>query len=328
MVNNRYVIFEEQAWAIETFVAFAAAAAAHAVDQVSEDISEEHGFVYTETSARRLARSRLLGPRVTGGEIAVPLYTRGTTTLLYYALGQVTTTEPITLLTPPNFKHVIVPSTTIPSFRMGIGKDLNQHQFVGCAIKSLKLDYTIGDPAMATFDLLVRKELTPPGTLLTPTFPDYDVKERSFLGTEVVAKVDGATVGYVRNFSVDIGNDLVEDNHSFGSRFLPDLRVQGLEITGSVTIAFDDIVRYTDVLDEVEVKLEFLFATGTIGTANYRQMEVILGKISYDSAKLPTDGSNEFILEVNFQAETDPGVDENGIQLVVYNDETAAEFAI
>jgi len=48
MVNNRYVIFEKQAWATETFAAFAAAAAAHAIDQVSEDISEEHGFVYTQ----------------------------------------------------------------------------------------------------------------------------------------------------------------------------------------------------------------------------------------------------------------------------------------
>jgi len=135
MVNNRYVIFEKQAWATETFAAFAAAAAAHAIDQVSEDISEEHGFVYTRTSARRLARSRLLGPRVSGGEIAVPLYTRGTPTLLYYALGQVTTTEPVTLLVPPNFKHVIVPSTTIQEFRMGIGKDLNNMNLLDVLLK-------------------------------------------------------------------------------------------------------------------------------------------------------------------------------------------------
>ena len=70
MANNRYVMFEEQAWLTETFGAFNTAAAAHAVDQVSEDISEEHGFVYPQTSAKRLARNRLLGPRVSGGEIA------------------------------------------------------------------------------------------------------------------------------------------------------------------------------------------------------------------------------------------------------------------
>ncbi len=64
MANNRYVMFEEQAWASDTFTAFSANAAAHPIDQVSEDISEEHGFVYVQTSAKRNPRNRLLGPRV------------------------------------------------------------------------------------------------------------------------------------------------------------------------------------------------------------------------------------------------------------------------
>lgn len=328
MANNRYILFEEQAFATETFAAFAAAALAHAVDQVSEDISEEHGFVYNQTSAKRQPRNRLLGPRVSGGEIGVPMYTRGTPTLLYYALGQVTTTEPVTMLVPPNFKHVITPATTIPPFRMAIGKDLNEHQFVGCAVKSLKIDYTVGDPALATFDLLVRRELSPPAVLSTPTFPDYDVLERTFLGVEVGVEVDDVAATYLRSLSIDISNDLVEDNHSFGDRFLPDLRVQGLTITGTATMAYTVLARYQDVLDETEAKFEFLFATGTIGTAGYRQIEILLPKISYDSAKLPTDGNNEYVLEVNFTAEIDPGVDENPLTITVFNDETGADLAL
>lgn len=328
MANNRYVIVERQAFVTETFAAFGAAALARAVDQVSEDISEEHGFVYTQTSAKRLARNRLLGPRLSGGEIGIPMYTRGTPTLLYYTLGKVTTTEPVTMLTPPNFKHVIIPDTAIPAFRMAIGKDLNQHEFVGCAMRGVKIDYTVGDPAMATFDIMVRKELTPPGILLTPTFPDYDVKERSFLGTEITAKVDGASVTYIRNLSIDISNDLVEDNHSFGSRLLPELRIQSLEVTGTVTMAFDDITRYQDVLDEKEVKLEFLFATGTLGMADYRQVEILLQKVSWDTVKLPTDANNEFVLEANFTAEVDIAVSPDPITITIYNDEVSADFAL
>lgn len=326
MPNNRYLMFEEQDFAVETFAAFAAAAQAHAVDTVSEDISEEHGFVYKNTSAKRLARNRKLGPRVSGGEVGVPFYTRGTPTLIYYALGAITTTTEAAG-PPENFKHVIVPSTTIPAFRLAVGKDINEHQFVGCAVKSCKIDYTVDDDAIVTLDLLVRKELAP-ATLQTPTFPDYDIKERSFLGTEVTAKVDGSDVGYVRSLSIEIDNDVVEDNHAFGSRFLPYLRVQGLTITGTITIAFDDIARYNDVLNEAENKFEFIFSTGTLGQIDYRDVHITLPKVSYDSGKLPTDANNEYVLEVNFTAEVDPGVNENGIEIVIHNDEAGAELAL
>ncbi len=328
MANNRYVMFEEQAFATETFAAFAAAAAAHPVDQVSEDVGEDHGFVYTETSAKRAARNRLLGPRITGGEIAIPLYTRGTPTLIYYALGKVTTVSEA-VGPPENFAHTIEPDTTIPPFRMAIGKDLNEHQFVGCAMKSLKIDYTVGEGALATFDVLVRKELSPPGTLQTPTFPDYDVKERTFLGVEVTVEIDDvAQVAVVRSLSIEIANDLVEDNHGFGSRFLPSLRVQSLTVTGSMTLAYNTLADYQDVLDETEKKFEFLFATGTKGMIDYRDIEIILDKLSFDTVKLPTDGNKEFILEVNFTAEIDPAASGELLQIICHNDEVAADFAI
>lgn len=327
MANNRYVMVEQQAFELDTFVTpFVGGGEDHAIDQISEDISEEHGYVYVQTSAKRLARNRLLGPRVLGGEVAAPLYTKGTPTLLYYALGAVTTTEPVPALVPPNYKHDITPGTSIPSFKMAVGKDLNEHGFVGCAMKGVKIDYSVGDPALCTFDLLIRKEITPPGTLQTPTFPDYDVKERTFLGVEVTVLVDAVAAGYVRSMSLDISNDLVEDNHAFGSRELPNLRVQGLEVSGTVTIAFDDIQRYLDVLDETESKFEFLFATGTLGTAGYRQVEIVLPKVSYDTAKLPTDSNKEYVLEVNFTAEIDPGVDEDPITINIFNDESASEL--
>ena len=327
MANNRYVMFEEQAFPTETFLSpFTAGGEDHAVDQVSEDISEEHGFVYIETSAKRTKRNRLLGPRVSGGEISVPIYTMGLPTLVYYALGSVAHDEPVTMLTPPNFEHKITPGTSIPPFRMAIGKDLKEHQFVGCAMKSLKIDYTVGDAALATFDLLVRKELAP-GTLQTPTFPDYDVVERSFTGVEVICEVNDVPVAYCKNLSIEINNDLVEDNHCFGDRFLPNLRVQGLEVTGSIEMAFADIARYTDVLDEVEQKFAFIFSTGTLLAAGYRQFKITLEKMSFDKGSLPTDGNKEYIMQVDFTAEIDPAGLNTPLEIEVYNDESGAVFS-
>lgn len=327
MANNRYVMFEEQAFITETFKSpFTDGGEDHAVDQVSEDISEEHGFVYPETSAKRTKRNRLLGPRVSGGEVACPVYTMGVPTLVYYALGNVVTAEVMPAVVPKNYKHTITPGTTVPPFRMAVGKDLNEHQFVGCAMKSLKIDYTVGDAAVATFDLLVRKELAP-DTLQTPTFPDYDVVERSFTGVEVICEVNDVPVAYCKNLSIEVSNDLVEDNHCFGDRFLPNLRVQGLEVTGSIEMAFSDIARYTDVLDEVEQKFAFIFSTGTLLSAGYRQFKITLEKMSFDKGSLPTDGNKEYRMSIDFTAEVDPAGADTPIEIEVYNDEISAAFS-
>lgn len=327
MANNRYIMFQQITdFSSDTFNTFDADARAHAVDQVSEDISEEHGFVYQQTAAKRLARNRLLGPRLGSGEIGVPMYTKGTPTLLYYALGAVTTTEQVAAASgnPALFKHVIKPANTIPMFRMGIGKDFNEHQYVGCGVKSLTIDYTVSDPALATFDLIVRKELQP-GTIQTPTFPDYDVAERTFLGTEVTVSVNGTTVPYVRNLSIELANDIPEDKHVMGSRYLTYMRTQGLTITGSMELVFDDIARYNEALNEEENAFKFLFKQNAITSHTYRAIEIDIGKVSYDSTSLPTDANNEFILSVEFTAEVSSTV-QDGMTITVYNNESNSEL--
>lgn len=316
MPINRYIVIEQQAFDVETFAAFAANALTHPIDDVSEDISMEHGFVYTETSSKRLKRNRLLGPITNGGEIGVPVYTKGFPTLLYYALGAVETTVPSAGL----YKHIFRSANSIPAFRMGVGKDINQHNFVGCAVRSLKIDYTVAEASLATFDLFVRKELAP-ASLISPTYPDYDVLERTFLGVEVVAKINDTIVGYVRKFSLEINNTIVDDNHGFGNRYVPKLIIQGLEISGNLSVAFDDIARYNDVKNEVEPKLELIFSHGTPATVGYREVSILLPKLSLDMGKMPTDGNKEYVIDMDFTAEVEPG-DPDAIEITVYNEET------
>lgn len=300
MAINRYVIFETQGFALETYATFGTAALGHPVDQVSEDISFDHGFVNPVTSAKRAPRNRLLGPITGGGDLGVPMYSLGFSTLCYYALG-----KDVTVAGTPaaNYKHTMTPGTTVPAFRMGVGKDLNEHKFVGCAMKSMKLDYSTDSPALATFDVMVRRELSPPGALITPSFPDYDVAERPFLGVEVLAEVDDVANLSVRSFDVEINNTLVEDNHTFGSRYVPVLVVQELEVKGSFSMTYDNLTRYLDVLDENEPKLEFLFQHDAVGDTEHRFLNVILPKVSLDVGKLPTDGNKEYIVSVDFTAE-------------------------
>lgn len=323
MANNRYVMFEKQDFTTETFGAFGSAAAAHAIDQVSEDISFEHGFNMPVTSAKRAARNRLLGAIVGGGDVGVPMYSRGFPTLAYYALGKNVSVQgtPTT-----SYVHTITPGNTIPAFRMGIGKDLNEHQFVGCAMKSMKLDYTIDNQALATFDVLTRKELTP-NTIQTPTFPDYDEAERSFLGTEVIAEFDDTPVAYVRSFSVEINNTLVEDNHGFGSRYIPELVVQDLEVKGNMTLSFTDIARYNEVHNEDRPKVALKFTHDTVDTSPHREVTITLPQISLDVGKLPTDGNKEYIMNIDFTAEAVNNDDELIIMKVINEENSAAQTA-
>lgn len=328
MANNRYVMFQAQAFNLDTLTAFGASALAHPIDQVSEDISMEHGYNMPITSAKRAARNRLLGPILGGGDIGVPMYSRGFPTLAYYALGKNVTVvgDGANGAAIGAFIHTITPSTSIPTFGMGVGKDIKEHQFVGCAMKSLKMDYTVDNPSLATFDVLTKKELAP-ATLQTPTFPDYDVAERSFLGVEVIAKIAGVTVGYVRSASIEINNTLVEDNHGFGSRNLPTLVVQDLEVKGNLEMNYDDIQRYLDVHDETEVKLELLFTHDTVQTLPAREVSIELPKVSLDVGKLPTDGNKEYIVNIDWTAEAVNNDDELIIIKIINEEAAAAQIA-
>jgi hypothetical protein len=325
MAINRYVMFEQQAFATETFAAFAAAAAAHAVDQVSEDINFDHGFVNPVTSAKRAPRNRLLGPITGGGDIGVPMYSLGFPTLAYYALGKIATVvgNGANGASTGAFIHTITPGISVPAFRMGIGKDVNEHQFVGCAMKSMKLDYSVDNPSLATFDTLVRKELAP-ATLQTPTLPDYDVAERPFLGVEVTAEIDDTISTKIRSASIEVNNTLVEDNHTFGDRHLPDLIIQDLEVKGNITMSFTDITDYNSVRNEDEIKLELLYTHDTVLTLPHRQMNITLPRLSLDKVNLPTDGNKEYILNIDFTA-TAVNNDNEVILLDIINEEDNTE---
>ena len=331
---NRYVVVEKQIkFDDESTSAYAVPALAHLIDQTSEDISQEHGFVYPETSAQRNTRSRLYGPRMASGEIACPFYTKGVPTLVYYALGEATSTQ---VDLTGVYTHVIKSANTIPCFRMGVGKDAKEHKFVGCAVKSMKIDYSLTESALCTFDLLVRKELTPnttlkPGVGDVPDLPDYNELERSFLGSSV--NVTYGTIGVtpplitnfgkVRSFSLEVSNDIVEDNHTFGSRELPALIVQGLTVTGSLSLTFEDITEYQNALEERINTLKLAFTHGSVGTL--RSVTIDLNNLSIDTQKLPTDSNKEFVLELEFTAQNTTTGGKDPVVITIQNAETNAQ---
>lgn len=312
-MTNRYGLFQKIA-TFTTAMPATTATSGHNIDLISEDIAGDKGWVYPVTSAQRLKRNRLKGGISYGGDIQMPLYPRETPSLLYYAMGKDTTTANGTL-----FKHVMEPDTAIHSFVASIGKDKKEHNFSGGAMKGFTIDLEVNEPVLVTFDTMFRKEEAE-GDLLDITWPDFNIDERAFSGVDMEVEVDGNDVSYIESATIEYQNTIVDDNYVLGSQFLPELYVQEIEVTGTLEIGYNDFDRYELFLDEDDPSLEFEGDFGRGG--DNRNLHITLKQLSFNTASLPTDSSNRYLLELEYMAERDSSGDL--MEIEVLNDQSSA----
>ena len=304
----------------------------HYVDATSEDVTTDLGFIYPTTSAQRLKRNRLGGPVGVGGEIQIPLYTKGTPTLIHYAMGGADlggrnahrtrySGQDDTGFTGPTgqqsrtvWTHEFKIGADIPTFLCWIGKDKKEHRFIGGSMKSMTVDIDPGEPTLCSFDTMFREEM-PRGDLATVTWPDYNVLERCASGAELNnTEVAGNAVDYIESGSIELTNTVVEDNYVIGSRYIPEKFVQEAEVTGSLTMNFANIVRYQDFITEKEPSIEF-GQTRTIADdltthavderGESRSWSFFLPKVSFNTGNLPTEGSDRYVFETEYMSERD-----------------------
>ena len=316
-MTNRYAKFQKSTnYVVDTWPADSANN--HEIDIISDDISGDKGFIYPETSAQRLKRNRLEGGIVYTGEIQIPAYPREAMSMLYYALGSLTSAMPDA---SGVIKHTVKMATTIPNFNLAIGRDKMEHRYTGGCLKGLTIDYEVNEPVLLTCDTMFRTELAS-GALDTITFPDYNVLEKAFAGAQVEHKINNTTVHYIESASVEIANSIVEDNFTLGSRYLPNKFVEGLEVTGNFEIAYSDYQRYADFLNEQELKLQLIASYG--GAATAREFELSLPNLSLNTANLPTDSTSRYLLETEFMAQRDST--NNAVYAYISNTRTNAQM--
>ena len=283
---------------------------AHVIDVVSEDISTDKGYIYPTTSAQRPKRPRLSGGISVSGEIQVPLYPRGATSLLYYGLGQSDGSE-VGSLTPKLYEHTMKTNTTLPFFNAWVGKDLKEHEFRSGVVKSLTVDFEVGEAVLLTADCMFRREMLQTLTALDGAepwtayhFPDYNVEERAFSGTEITTSLGGTAIDTMESASIEIANTVVEDNFVLGDEYLPYAFVQEVEVSGSVSMSYTKSGDYEGFVGNNAGKaLSLKGQYGTTDAADHRLVEFKMPSISFDTASLPTEGSDRFILEFEFMAE-------------------------
>lgn len=301
MALVRYIQFQTQGqFTEESFTTFGVNK--HVIDPVGEDISGDQQYIYPTTAGIRNIRGRVQGPKKFSGPIDCPLYPTHATTLLYYALGSVTYT-PNTPNTSVNTHLIKKSEQSLPIFRAGIGRQLNEHRYVGGIMNGFTVDYSPDELLTASFDTIFRRELTL-GTLdTTASFIDYDDVDRAYGGTEVCPEIDTVQVSYVESCSISVENNIADDAYALCSPYLSGGVIGNLNVSGSMDLRYDANTRYTDWLDGTKAQLELLAQRGT--GANVRNVDFNMPVISYDTNRLPTDGFERYVQTVDFTCEPD-----------------------
>ncbi len=320
MALVRYIQVETQSgFTTETFAAFGADV--HIVDPIGEDITGDNQYLYPTTAGIRNIRGRIQGPKKFSGPLDMPLYPTHASSLLYYALGTVAT-----VVDSPNTDvntHTITKSEqTLPIFKAGIGRQLQEHRYVGGIMNSFTVDYSPDEILTASFETIFRRELTPGALDTDASFTDFDDVDRAFGGTEVNPEIDTTKVTFVESASITVENNVADDAYALCSPYLAAGVIGNLAVTGSMDLRYDSDATYTDWLDGTKAQFELNAQRGT--GANVRHIDFNLPVISYDVNRLPTDGFERYIQTIDFTAEPDSNSDP--IKVSVVNELAGAAF--
>ena len=315
------------------------------LDQTSEDISVDMGLIFPETSAQRVMRNRIPGQIGISGDIQVPFYSRGTPTLIYYGLGAEPESDDnydldgngaVTGL----FEHVLRASfdELPPTFRMGVGKDLKEHRFNGCCVQTMTFDFDPSESVLVTFGVMARREVTAGDLATLPSdFGDYNEAERVVSGTEMEVKAKfgsdaEAVVNSLESMTIEVDNGYVDDNFVIGSKYIPEKYVQNHTVSGSLEFGYDSYDRYKSVIDEDVVKVELASSKSSLAAKTdeeHRFIKVELPQVALMNVSLPTEGTDRYILSIDYQGErddTDTSNPDDLIVVTVRNEQTKAQL--
>jgi len=285
------------------------AATSHIIDPLGEDITGDKGFLYPRTAGVRVGRAKVKGKNKFSGTIDTPLYPVHATTLIYYAMGKNVTT-PATPNTNVN-THVVSQANTVPFFQAAIGRDLREHIYVGGAVNSMTLDYTMDDVITSSFDVFFRKELANLPLTTSTTYDDFNVLERGYGGAEAAVQVDSTADDRIESLSISYENDFDDDAFALGSQFLPAGPIGELTCTGSFDMRFDSIDAYDLWYNETAIQIELTSSFGAAATL--RSIDANLPSVALDTNNLPTSGFDRYVQSFNYHAQPDS----NGDPLIV-----------
>jgi hypothetical protein len=262
---------------------------------VSNSINPNRGVADTRNGQIKVA-----------GSIPFELPVEGLGTVLKGVMGDVDTTG-----TGP-YTHVFKRGTTLPSFTIEKGfTDIGQYFiYKGCKFGSLSLNVAPDGLAQGSIDVM-GKNVTVAQTPLDATPTTFTHKAyANFEG----ALLEGGSAAKLLNLNFNITNGLY-DARIVGSRESANIGAGKSEITGEISVMFEDLTYFNKWLNETETSIKLTYTNGT------SSCEFNFPRVKYTGAGSPAIESQEgVILNLKFRALVDVA-EASDVVITLINDE-------
>jgi len=253
------------------------------------------------------------GAIAVSGDISFDARYEGMEKILKVAFGNVDTTQPEGTEVNVYQHEFSITDTLGTGLTIEIGKDIKAFRASGCMINNLTFDITNTGFLVVTLGIIGKDIGT--ASVATPSFPS----------AELIAFSEGAITWGTESVdiisaSITLNNNLSDDRRFIGSRYIKQPQRNGkIEVTGTLTMEFEDITKYEDFRNAQERALNLTFtSSGTIdasGTSKYK-LEIDCPNVRFTGGLPKIDDEGTINIELPFKAYSDGTDKEMKVTLV------------
>jgi len=253
--------------------------------------------------------------------------------LLKAAIGQVSTEQEVGWSAYQHIFHTMSPRggvSKLPSYKIALGEDLlDERRLTGSYVPSLELNFAMGEALGVVANVIAAEEKTE--TFSSPAVADHPADSefvfhmnrlRGFVGETTQKELGVSGEGNsLESLSLTINTNPTDDWRKSGSRFLHDFFMKSQEITGTMTLSFENMTELKRYFEGKEAPtattpasritpfpLIFVCDLGVIidddpgGSELYYRLVLYMPKAYYSSYGKPQVVRDRSTIDVGFRA--------------------------
>lgn len=245
------------------------------------------------------------------GSVPFELPVKNSDLIIYGLLGDMVQTD-VTISGTVKKKKVFKRAQTLPSFLIQKGfHDINQFfKYSGCKINNMQLTVEPTGLATGSFEI-VGKDCNVSTTSFDATPTKYVHKVYSAIDSVILENGAGALF---TNFNFNITNGLY-DSRIIGSRHSANIGPGKSEVTGELSIMFENVDLYNKWLNETQTDLKITFTSGK------DSIEFLFPKVKLNGEASPKIENQEGInISFKWRALVDVGGYNSDVVITIIND--------
>lgn len=287
----------------------------HFLPQTGNDVNGEIEQLEDETIiGTRASQPPLAGTNTITGGIDLTADPDKLGYPLYYTLGEVVSVSgTVSESGTGDFTHSFYPTdldsiqNSLPSFSIMRKLDKFDLRMRGGRSETLSLDQGLGEVLTASWDVQPRTEEEPSDSEV-PATSSIDTDPFKFRDGTIQTDISGALeeVAEIQDISFEIANNLEGDATINSGAYIGYLEAMGRDVTGSMTITYEDNLFYQAYQDskEFEVVLEYTSDTTITASNDAKYLKVRFPLVRFTTAPVSVGGGDEVLTQdTDFRAD-------------------------